>query len=112
MEPDRERIAAGRPEPAAAPSHWPAAASPVASRPAGAPPGPPVSGTPYLLGALGLVAFLIGFVLAFVGGSPTKEIEGLVSMVVGSILIAGAFIVDAITQLRADLWRARHGGPR
>ncbi|HYB44425.1 MAG TPA: hypothetical protein VEL75_21800 [Candidatus Methylomirabilis sp.] len=113
MAPDEERVRqertaanrnpTGSSSPASTPSPRPVAIEP--------PPSPPSSAIPFVLGAFGLAAFLIGFGLAFAGGNSMKEVSGLLSMVVGAVLIVGGFVVQAITRLRADLWWARHGDP-
>jgi hypothetical protein len=68
---------------------------------------PPASGAPFLLGGIGLAAFVMGFLLAVGGRSNFQQLAGLISLVVGSVLLAGGFIVAAIVQLREDLWRDR-----
>src|SRR6266849_4300221 len=68
---------------------------------------PPSTVAHIVLGGIGAAAFLMGFLLAVGGGTALKQLEGLVSLVVGSVLIVGGLIVEAITRLRIDLWRAR-----
>jgi hypothetical protein len=68
---------------------------------------PPATVVHIVLGGLGAAAFLMGFILAVGGSTSIKQIEGLVSLVIGSVLIVGGLIVDAITRLRLDLWQAR-----
>ena len=68
---------------------------------------PPASGAPFLLGGIGLAAFLMGFLLAVGGRSNFQQLAGLISLVVGSVLLAGGFIVAAIVHVREDLWRDR-----
>lgn len=68
---------------------------------------PPSTVAHIVLGGIGAAAFLMGFLLAVGGSTALKQIEGLVSLVVGSVLIVGGLIVEAITRLRVDLWQAR-----
>ena len=81
-----------------------------AARPASVAPStepPPSSGAPFLLGGVGLAAFLMGFLLAVGGRSNFQQLAGLISLVVGSVLLVGGFIVAAIERVREDSWRER-----
>ena len=67
----------------------------------------PVTVVHFVLGGIGGAAFLMGFLLAVGGNTPFKQLAGLISLVIGSVLIVGGLIVEAITRLRLDLWHAR-----
>ena len=70
----------------------------------------PVTAVPIMLGGVGFAAFLMGVFLAIGGRTPFQQLAGLISLVVGAVLITGAVAVDAIARLRLDFWRAQQWG--
>jgi hypothetical protein len=72
----------------------------------------PVTAVPIMLGGVGFAAFLMGCLLAVGGRTPFHQLAGLISLVVGAVLITGAVAVDAIARLRLDFWRAQQNGGR
>jgi hypothetical protein len=111
MTTDEERI---RQEIAGAVVHTGAPLAPPPRPPATGPPPPvkaeakapprPRSSAPVLLAVLGMIVLLLSLAVISQGG---QIIGGLVGVLIGVVLIVGGLIVEAITQLRVDLWRAR-----
>ncbi len=63
---------------------------------------------PVALGTIGVLVAMIGLIAFLTARHAVREIAGLIGLVIASVLIVGACIVEAIAHLRADLSRSRN----